>query len=118
MQAHRVHGRHIPVTFHRAFDLVDDPREALQVLRNQLALSAAQAARWLLMVPARRQRLCNLGVERILTSGQAKSALEGREVIAELERCAQELSKAETANRTRVQVGRWSPRPTPREPAH
>jgi len=93
MQAHRVHGRHIPVTFHRAFDLVDDPREALQ-------------------------RLCNLGVERILTSGQAKSALEGREVIAELERCAQELSKAETANRTRVQVGRWSPRPTPREPAH
>ncbi len=47
------------ITFHRAFDMVSDPLLALE-------------------------QLISLGVDRILTSGQEKSALEGSELIAEL----------------------------------
>lgn len=50
---------HRPVTFHRAFDLTADPDAALQTL-------------------------IDLGIERVLTSGQAASAAEGAEVIARL----------------------------------
>lgn len=47
------------ITFHRAFDMVIDPVLALQ-------------------------QLIDLGIGRLLTSGQEKSALEGTELIAEL----------------------------------
>lgn len=47
------------VSFHRAFDLVKDPKAALD-------------------------QLISLGVERILTSGCAASAFQGRELIKEL----------------------------------
>lgn len=56
-------ARPLPVTFHRAFDLTRDPAEALDVLLE-------------------------LGIERVLTSGQAPSALEGAEVLAKLVRQA------------------------------
>jgi copper homeostasis protein len=49
----------MPVTFHRAFDLARRPHEALEAI-------------------------VELGAERLLTSGQAPSALEGAELIAEL----------------------------------
>ncbi len=52
-------ARPLPVTFHRAFDMTRDPIEALDTL-------------------------IKLGVERLLTSGQEASALEGAELIAEL----------------------------------
>lgn len=52
-------ARPLPVTFHRAVDVTRDPREALETL-------------------------IELGVERVLTSGQEKSVLEGLEVITEL----------------------------------
>lgn len=52
-------ARPLSVTFHRAFDVTPDPAEALDCLLD-------------------------LGVERVLTSGQAPSAFEGREVIREL----------------------------------
>ena len=58
-------ARPLPVTFHRAFDVARDPREALETL-------------------------VRLGVERVLTSGQEKSVLEGLEVITELIRLAGE----------------------------
>ena len=48
-----------PVTFHRAFDVARDPEEALDAL-------------------------IGLGVERVLTSGQAPTAPEGAELIARL----------------------------------
>jgi copper homeostasis protein len=48
-----------PVTFHRAFDLVRDPFEALETL-------------------------VECGVERVLTSGGAETALDGAEAIAAL----------------------------------
>ena len=51
------------VTFHRAFDMVVDPLTALQ-------------------------QLMQLGVDRLLTSGQEKSVLDGSELIAELVRQA------------------------------
>jgi copper homeostasis protein len=57
-------ARPLPVTFHRAFDLTRDPLEALETL-------------------------VALGVERVLTSGQAPSALEGVETIATLVRTAE-----------------------------
>lgn len=52
-------ARPLKVTFHRAFDMAADPFRALD-------------------------QLISLGVERILTSGQEKSALEGSELIAQL----------------------------------
>lgn len=56
-------ARPMSITFHRAFDVTRDPFEALETL-------------------------ITLGVDRVLTSGQEVSALEGAEVIAELVRRA------------------------------
>jgi copper homeostasis protein len=53
----------VPVTFHKAFDEAPDPFEALDVL-------------------------IELGVARVLTSGQARTAREGLAVLAGLERRA------------------------------
>jgi copper homeostasis protein len=58
-------ARPLSVTFHRAFDVSRDPFEALETL-------------------------IGLGVDRILTSGQEASPLEGLDVIAELVRRAGE----------------------------
>lgn len=52
-------ARPLPVTFHRAFDMARDPFEALETIFD-------------------------LGAERLLTSGQEKSAVEGMDLIAEL----------------------------------
>jgi copper homeostasis protein len=52
-------ARPLPVTFHRAFDMTRDPGDALETL-------------------------ITLGVDRVLTSGQEASVIEGLEVIAEL----------------------------------
>lgn len=52
-------ARPLPVTFHRAFDMCRDPFEALDTL-------------------------IDLGVDRILTSGQEPSVFEGTELIQEL----------------------------------
>jgi len=52
-------ARPLPVTFHRAFDMTRDPREALE-------------------------DVIELGCERVLTSGQEKSVLEGLDTIAAL----------------------------------
>ncbi|WP_411766787.1 copper homeostasis protein CutC [Winogradskyella sp. A3E31] len=54
----------LPFTFHRAFDEVINPKEALQ-------------------------QLINLGVERVLTSGQQPSALEGLDLLKELNELSQ-----------------------------
>jgi copper homeostasis protein len=56
-------ARPMNVTFHRAFDMTRDPHQALK-------------------------DLIDLGVDRILTSGQAFSVLEGLDMIAELVRIA------------------------------
>jgi copper homeostasis protein len=56
-------ARPMRVTFHRAFDMAADPVRALQ-------------------------QLIDLGVDRLLTSGQEKSALEGSELIARLVKLA------------------------------
>jgi copper homeostasis protein len=56
-------ARPMSVTFHRAFDVTRDPFEALETL-------------------------IGLGVERILTSGQEPSVLEGLDLIADLVRRA------------------------------
>lgn len=56
-------ARPLEVTFHRAFDMTRDPIEALE-------------------------DLIGLGVDRILTSGQETSVLEGLELIGELQACA------------------------------
>jgi copper homeostasis protein len=56
-------ARPLAVTFHRAFDMARDPFEALETL-------------------------IDLGVDRVLTSGQESSALEGLPLIAELQRRA------------------------------
>ncbi len=53
------HADGLGVTLHRAFDLVPDPFEALE-------------------------QAVDLGVERILTSGLQKTALEGRDLIRSL----------------------------------
>lgn len=58
-----LHDADVEVTFHRAFDVCRDPIAALDTL-------------------------IELGVDRILTSGQAPSAWEGRDLIAELVRRA------------------------------
>ncbi|MEN7548509.1 copper homeostasis protein CutC [Rapidithrix thailandica] len=55
----------LSVTFHRAFDMAADPIKALD-------------------------DLLSLGVDRLLTSGQAKSAFEGRELIKQLQERAGE----------------------------
>lgn len=52
-------ARPMPVTFHRAFDMARDPFEALDVL-------------------------IGLGVDRVLTSGQERSVVEGLELVTEL----------------------------------
>ena len=52
-------ARPLSVTFHRAFDMMVDPHQALE-------------------------DLITLGVDRVLTSGQENSALEGVELIAAL----------------------------------
>lgn len=59
-------ARPLPVTFSRAFDLTIDPFKSLQVLAD-------------------------LGFQRILTSGQKNSALEGLELIKTLVQKTQEL---------------------------
>lgn len=56
-------ARPLPVTFHRAFDMAREPYEALDAVLE-------------------------LGAERLLTSGQEKSAVEGMDLIAELVRRA------------------------------
>lgn len=56
-------ARPMNVTFHRAFDMTVDPYEALE-------------------------DIIELGCDRILTSGQQKSAIEGKELIAELHKKA------------------------------
>jgi copper homeostasis protein len=56
-------ARPLPVTFHRAFDMTRDPFEALDVL-------------------------IDLGVDRVLTSGQEPSVIEGLSLITELGRRA------------------------------
>lgn len=56
-------ARPLPVTFHRAFDMTRDARAALEVL-------------------------IEIGCERVLTSGQEKSVLEGSDLITELMRQA------------------------------
>ena len=56
-------ARPLSVTFHRAFDMTPDPFEALETL-------------------------IGLGVDRILTSGQEATVLEGLPLIAELVRRA------------------------------
>lgn len=52
-------ARPLPVTFHRAFDMTRDPFEAMDTL-------------------------IGLGVDRVLTSGQEATVIEGSELIAEL----------------------------------
>ena len=56
-------ARPMSVTFHRAFDIARDPIEALDTL-------------------------IDLGIDRVLTSGQATSALEGINLLAELSKHA------------------------------
>lgn len=56
-------ARPLPVTFHRALDMARDPHAALD-------------------------DLIGLGIERVLTSGQERSALEGLDLIADLVRQA------------------------------
>ncbi len=56
-------ARPVSVTFHRAFDMTPEPLTALE-------------------------ELCDLGVDRILTSGQEPTAYEGAEKIAELIKAA------------------------------
>lgn len=56
-------ARPLPVTFHRAFDLARDPFASLETL-------------------------IQLGLERVLTSGQEKSVLEGLELLTQLVKAA------------------------------
>jgi copper homeostasis protein len=61
-------ARPLSVTFHRAFDMAADPVAAVE-------------------------SLLGLGADRLLTSGQEATALEGAEVIAELvRRCGERLT--------------------------
>lgn len=59
-QALLAEARPMKVTFHRAFDMCQDPRRGLE-------------------------DLVTLGIERVLTSGQEATAFEGMELIAELQ---------------------------------
>ncbi len=54
-----LHARPMTVTFHRAFDVTPDPFKALE-------------------------DLVHLGVDRVLTSGQRQTAIEGKELIKTL----------------------------------
>jgi copper homeostasis protein len=56
-------ARPLPVTFHRAFDMTSDPLQALE-------------------------DLIALGMDRVLTSGQENKAIDGIELIADLNRLA------------------------------
>ncbi len=56
-------SRPLSFTFHRAFDCVPDPKKSLKTL-------------------------INIGVERVLTSGQKESAIEGIELLKELKQLA------------------------------
>lgn len=56
-------ARPMSVTFHKAFDMTRDPFQALE-------------------------SLIQIGVDRVLTSGQEYSVIEGIELVAELVRCA------------------------------
>ena len=56
-------ARPLNVTFHRAFDMCRDPRQALE-------------------------QLIELGVERVLTSGQEATVIEGLDLICELQKQA------------------------------
>ncbi len=56
-------ARPMKVTFHRAFDMCQDPRQALE-------------------------QLVSLGIERVLTSGQEASAYEGMDLITALQKQA------------------------------
>lgn len=58
-------ARPLPVTFHRAFDMVQDPMQSLEVL-------------------------VRMGVERVLTSGHDSTALEGLPVLEKLVKEARE----------------------------
>ena len=60
---HRRGGDPLSVTFHRAFDILAEPMSGLQ-------------------------QLMDLGFDRVLTSGQAATAAEACELIAELAACA------------------------------
>jgi copper homeostasis protein len=56
-------ARPLSVTFHRAFDMCRDPRQALETL-------------------------IGLGIDRVLTSGQEATCLDGLELLAELQKQA------------------------------
>ncbi|MBT4499813.1 MAG: copper homeostasis protein CutC, partial [Gemmatimonadetes bacterium] len=58
------HARPLSVTFHRAFDMARDPHQSLNLL-------------------------IDLGIDRLLTSGQEATALEGADLIAALVQQAQ-----------------------------
>ena len=84
-------ARPLSVTFHRAFDMTPDPFEALETL-------------------------IGLGVDRVLTSGQEASVLEGLPLIAELVRRAGDgSSSCRAAASPRAMSGASLPRPSRRE---
>ena len=62
MQAMREAAEHMEISFHRAFDFVADPQEAIE-------------------------QMIALGCKRVLSSGQANTAFEGREM---LRRCVEQ----------------------------
>ncbi|HZN58837.1 MAG TPA: copper homeostasis protein CutC [Planctomycetota bacterium] len=75
-------ARPLPVTFHRAFDMTRDAFEALEAL-------------------------VDLGVERVLTSGQEKTALEGLDRIRELvERAAGRIGVVPAGGVTELNAAR------------
>lgn len=55
----RLHDSHLAITFHRAFDVCRDPLQAYTVINE-------------------------MGIERILTSGHASSAMDGRALLSQL----------------------------------
>jgi copper homeostasis protein len=78
-------ARPLPVTFHRAFDVSRDPFESLEVL-------------------------IALGVDRVLTSGQEPSVLEGLDLIVKLvDRAAGRIIIMPGGGITERTVGRISP---------
>jgi copper homeostasis protein len=78
-------ARPLPVTFHRAFDVSRDPFESLEVL-------------------------VALGVERVLTSGQEPSVLEGLDLIVKLvKRAAGRIIVMPGGGVTERTVGRIAP---------
>jgi copper homeostasis protein len=79
-------ARPLAVTFHRAFDMTPDPFEALETL-------------------------VGLGVDRVLTSGQEASVLEGLPLIAELVRKADGVSSSCRRRRQRNAADRRRRKP-------